>query len=71
MSRVAGLLPWRRHSTSLAEVTGGPDLAAKIGYLSSIEIIADLSEQRLQWIKETTTMFTCRRGARDNDPDAE
>jgi CRP-like cAMP-binding protein len=63
MSKVTGLLPWRRRPASLAEVTGGPELAAKIGYLSSIEIFADLSEQRLQWIKETTTMFTCSRGA--------
>jgi CRP-like cAMP-binding protein len=63
MSRVTGLLPWRRRPAALAEVTGGPELAAKIGYLSSIEIFADLSEQRLQWIKETTTMFTCPRGA--------
>ncbi|MGH2410507.1 MAG: Crp/Fnr family transcriptional regulator [Chloroflexota bacterium] len=38
-------------------------MAVKIGYLSAIEIFADLSKQRLQWIKETTTMFTCSRGA--------
>jgi CRP-like cAMP-binding protein len=63
VNRVAGLLPWRRRPAALAEVTGGPELAAKIGYLSSIEIFADLSEQRLQWIKETTTMFTCPSGA--------
>lgn len=63
MRRVTGLLPWRRRSASLAEVTGGPELAAKIGYLSAIEIFATLSDQRLQWIKETTTMFTCQRGA--------
>jgi len=63
MSKVAGLLSWRRRPAALAEVTTGPELAAKIGYLSSIEIFAELSDQRLQWIKETTTMFTCPRGA--------
>jgi CRP-like cAMP-binding protein len=68
MSRVTGLLPWRRRPAALAEVTGGSELAAKIGYLSSIEIFADLSEQRLQWIKETTTMFTCPRGAIISEP---
>ena len=63
MSRVTGLLAWRRRPAALAEVTAGPELAAKIGYLSSIEIFADLSDQRPQWIKETTRMFTCPRGA--------
>ncbi|MGH2411503.1 MAG: Crp/Fnr family transcriptional regulator [Chloroflexota bacterium] len=62
MSKVAGLLPWRRPA-SLAEITDGPEHAAKIGYLSAIEIFADLPDQRLRWIKETTTMFTCSRGA--------
>jgi CRP-like cAMP-binding protein len=68
MSKVAGILPWRRRPTSLAEVTGGPDLAGKIGYLSSIEIFAGLTEQRLKWIKETTRMFTCVRGATIYEP---
>ena len=68
MRRVTGLLPWRRHCESLAEVTGGPELVGKIGYLSAIEIFADLSDQRLQWIKETTTMFTCPRGATIYEP---
>jgi CRP-like cAMP-binding protein len=62
MSRVLGRLSWRRRPASLAEVTAGPEVAAKFGYLSSIEIFAGLSAQRLQWIKETTTMFTCPRG---------
>jgi CRP/FNR family transcriptional regulator, cyclic AMP receptor protein len=68
MSKVAGILPWRRRPASLAEVTGGPDLRAKIGYLSSIEIFAGLTEQRLTWIKETTRMFTCVRGATIYEP---
>ncbi len=62
MTRVVSRLPWRRRPAALAEVRGGAELAAKIGYLSAIEIFAALSAERLQWIKETTTMFTCPRG---------
>jgi CRP/FNR family transcriptional regulator, cyclic AMP receptor protein len=62
MTSVAARLPWRRRPPSLSEVTGGPEVAAKIGYLSAIEIFAGLSPERLQWLKETTTMFTCPRG---------
>ena len=62
MATITARLPWRRRPASLSEVTSGPEAAAKIGYLSSIEIFAGLSEERLQWIKETTTMFTCPRG---------
>jgi len=63
MKRGSGLLPWRRRPASFAEVTGGPEHTAKIGYLSSIEIFADLSDERLQWITDTTRMFTTTRGA--------
>ncbi len=62
MTSVAARLPWRRRPASLTEVTGGPEVTAKIGYLSSIEIFAGLTDARLQWIKETTSMFTCPRG---------
>ena len=62
MNSVTARLPWRRRPASLTEVTGGPEVTAKIGYLSSIEIFAGLTDARLQWIKETTTMFTCPRG---------
>ena len=62
MTSVTARLPWRRRPASLTEVTGGPEVTAKIGYLSSTEIFAGLTDARLQWIKETTSMFTCPRG---------
>lgn len=62
MNRVTQRLPWRRQTT-LRPVSTGPDLARKIGYLSSIEIFSALPEERLEAIQEATTMFTCARGA--------
>lgn len=62
MSDVITRLFWRRRPAALAEVRGGPELAAKIGYLSAIEIFRDLSPERMQWVVESTTMFTCPRG---------
>ena len=62
MASLTARLPWRHRPASLSEVTSGPEAAAKIGYLSAIEIFAGLSQERLQWIKETTRMFTCPRG---------
>lgn len=62
MSKVLARLTWRRRPSSLSEVIGGPEIATKIGYLSAIEIFADMSTDRLQWITDSTTMYTCPRG---------
>jgi len=37
-------------------------MAAKIGYLSQIDLFRDLSPEEIDWIANTTTMITCERG---------